>query len=325
MNTYLFESQDDAENFVANFNSIPQVRTRQILKARIVPSPELLEYSRPYLLHTLNVNHLTKRITAEKVTLVTKKEINELRAVRGANAPLVRAFDAFRAEKKTWDNPDKRYEVIHRGIKSGTPLEGDVVVSVTHGSESLGGTYISFFPDIRMRINASWEKTERVHDDGYGWEDGEPIDGIDEDDRGYRWIDASEWYLCKDCDVDTADIDEYFMIDGSLWNSCTTPEERDVSHWDTDDRRNSLMLCVGCIEKRLGRKLTSVDFPHNIPLNWSVVGSTTSSRLKDRMTDSGDAIWKQDTCEIVYFKAGITVETKFTKYSRMARAMADTA
>lgn len=52
-------------------------------------------------------------------------------------------------------------------------------------------------------------------------------------------------YKCMDCGVDTSVIDEYYMVQHELWKSVA---ERDG------------MLCIGCLEKRLDRKLTPNDF-----------------------------------------------------------------
>jgi hypothetical protein len=38
-------------------------------------------------------------------------------------------------------------------------------------------------------------------------------------------------------------------------------------------------LCIGCLAKRLGRRLTAKDFPRNDPLNFIAVGT---QRLLDR-------------------------------------------
>lgn len=53
-------------------------------------------------------------------------------------------------------------------------------------------------------------------------------------------------FLCVDCRVDTGKIGEYYFIHTLLWLSVV----------------NSIkgMLCIGCFESRLGRKLRSGDF-----------------------------------------------------------------
>jgi len=309
---YAFESEEEAEKFASGFNRIRQVGVKDFKKATVLPQAKPMNSVKPYLVHTVRVNHLSKRILSHTTSIVTEEDVQAMRAEKD-DAPLVRAFDAFRKEKHIWDDWEKTYETMRKGIRASTPLDGDVVVSITNGSESIGGTYISFFPDIRMRINASWDKTTRVHDDDDWWDEDEDeaTDTVEDEDRGYKWVDCSEWYLCKDCDVDTSDIDEYVMIDEDLWESCTAQEERE----NPEGERHRLVLCIGCIEKRIGRRLTSHDFPTDVPLNWSTVDHTESVRLQNRMTDGGDVIWKQDTCELIYTSTGKTVPSKFTKYA----------
>jgi hypothetical protein len=59
---------------------------------------------------------------------------------------------------------------------------------------------------------------------------------------------------CKDCGVNTSKIGEYYMIHTDLWKQVNQ---------GVDDTG---MLCLGCVEERLGRKLNRRDFPA-IPLN----------------------------------------------------------
>lgn len=54
-------------------------------------------------------------------------------------------------------------------------------------------------------------------------------------------------FLCLDCGVDTGLIGEHYFINTSLWLSIHSSKKG--------------MLCIGCLEKRLGRQLTSRDFP----------------------------------------------------------------
>jgi hypothetical protein len=52
--------------------------------------------------------------------------------------------------------------------------------------------------------------------------------------------------ICIDCGIDTEQIEEHYMVHDNLW--CTgNPAERG-------------MLCIGCFEKRLGRRLCREDF-----------------------------------------------------------------
>jgi hypothetical protein len=58
--------------------------------------------------------------------------------------------------------------------------------------------------------------------------------------------------LCMDCGVDTYEIGHYYMIHEELWLSINP--------------KDSGQLCLDCVECRLGRKLTRVDFT-KAPIN----------------------------------------------------------
>lgn len=53
-------------------------------------------------------------------------------------------------------------------------------------------------------------------------------------------------WLCLDCNVDTGHISEHYFIKTDVWMKVVGS--------------NKGMLCVGCLEKRLGRKLNCNDF-----------------------------------------------------------------
>jgi len=53
-------------------------------------------------------------------------------------------------------------------------------------------------------------------------------------------------FICIDCGVDTGKIGEYYFIHTLLW----------ISVMDSIKG----MLCIGCLEKRLGRRLWRNDF-----------------------------------------------------------------
>ena len=72
---------------------------------------------------------------------------------------------------------------------------------------------------------------------------------------------------CMDCGVNTRKIKEYYTIRNRVWYSVTK------------QTRGEGMLCIGCLEKRLGRELTRGDFT-DAPVN-SLNGS--SSRMYDRL------------------------------------------
>jgi hypothetical protein len=53
---------------------------------------------------------------------------------------------------------------------------------------------------------------------------------------------------CMDCELNTSRLREHFMLEQDVWESIIRLSERDG------------MLCVGCVELRLGRTLTPDDF-----------------------------------------------------------------
>lgn len=52
-------------------------------------------------------------------------------------------------------------------------------------------------------------------------------------------------FECLDCGTNTAFSDEYYMVHDTVWDSVV---------------KGGGMLCIGCLEGRLGRTLTPQDF-----------------------------------------------------------------
>lgn len=73
---------------------------------------------------------------------------------------------------------------------------------------------------------------------------------------------------CKDCGVDTDSICEYYMVKDSLWKKAVKK--------DTE-----IILCIGCLEDRIGRELTPEDFTE-APVN-TFSFFKRSARLKTRL------------------------------------------
>jgi hypothetical protein len=72
-------------------------------------------------------------------------------------------------------------------------------------------------------------------------------------------------FICIDCLNDTLDMDEYYMVHDVIWDSVATDG----------------MLCIGCLEDRLGRRLVEADFT-TAPINAD--GRTLRScRLHERL------------------------------------------
>jgi len=71
-----------------------------------------------------------------------------------------------------------------------------------------------------------------------------------------------ELYACEDCGLHTMAMGEYYMIDDALWTF------------------GNIMLCIGCLEERLGFTLKGEHFPA-IPINQGVFHQ--SNRLRSRI------------------------------------------
>lgn len=74
-------------------------------------------------------------------------------------------------------------------------------------------------------------------------------------------------FNCLDCDIDTGDINEYYMVHDKLWRRINPQIDG--------------MLCVTCTETRLGRVLNHEDFT-DAPINGSKAW-TQSALLLDRL------------------------------------------
>ena len=68
---------------------------------------------------------------------------------------------------------------------------------------------------------------------------------------------------CEDC---ASDYDEYYMVQNDIWKPCGAGDG---------------MLCIGCLEKRIGRKLRRQDFI-DAPIN-EIDPERQSLRLQDRL------------------------------------------
>jgi hypothetical protein len=80
--------------------------------------------------------------------------------------------------------------------------------------------------------------------------------------------------LCVDCGVDVHETGEYYMLHDAVWNSAWIGRYRSPIGLDGQ-------LCIGCLERRLGRTLMHCDFTDG-PVNKE--RSPRSDRLRDRLT-----------------------------------------
>lgn len=76
-------------------------------------------------------------------------------------------------------------------------------------------------------------------------------------------------YVCGDCDYNTHLGQEYYVVQDHIWEL----------HGNGDG-----LLCIGCLERRLGRQLTAADFK-DISLNNGKYREKfgASPRLADRL------------------------------------------
>lgn len=77
---------------------------------------------------------------------------------------------------------------------------------------------------------------------------------------------------CMDCGVHTQRIGEYYCLKNEVWYSQT---------WTTG---GCGMLCLGCFEGRLGRKLDANDFVLSVPINNGTANFKRSERFLDRLS-----------------------------------------
>jgi hypothetical protein len=78
---------------------------------------------------------------------------------------------------------------------------------------------------------------------------------------------------CADCGVDALSLGEWYMVWDEIWDRAWINRSRPPAGG---------ILCIGCLETRLGRTLTAPDFtdaPISIPLK-----SVMSKRLRNRLT-----------------------------------------
>jgi len=84
-------------------------------------------------------------------------------------------------------------------------------------------------------------------------------------------------FECTDCGKNTSKINEYYMVHDSVWGAANMETNAAFEQGLTNIRRPDGMLCVGCLENRLGRQLTPADFTDAEVNRWRA-----SDRLKSR-------------------------------------------
>lgn len=81
--------------------------------------------------------------------------------------------------------------------------------------------------------------------------------------------------MCTDCGHDVREMGEEYMVWDHIWIKAT---------YESFHGRAG-MLCIGCLENRLGRQLTRDDFKGGVPLNWNTQDHNIiqSLRLRHRL------------------------------------------
>ena len=76
---------------------------------------------------------------------------------------------------------------------------------------------------------------------------------IDDEDV-VQECDSHAMHCCMDCEKHESEFDEYYMVKNEIWASVVFPSE-----W-------YMLLCIDCLESRLGRYLRREDFM-NVEVN----------------------------------------------------------
>lgn len=77
-------------------------------------------------------------------------------------------------------------------------------------------------------------------------------------------------FACVKCRFDTLNNHEYYMLKDEVWLIA-------------NDGSYKGMLCIGCVEQTIGRRLNKNDFT-SAPVNGYMFFSLKSPRLADRLT-----------------------------------------
>ncbi len=86
--------------------------------------------------------------------------------------------------------------------------------------------------------------------------------------------------LCPGCGRHVKRMREYgYLVHDRIWKQSLQRARCHGEKVSTYD-----LVCIGCLEKRLGRELTSKDFNWEVPLNYAPV-YPRSKRLRNRMGD----------------------------------------
>lgn len=82
---------------------------------------------------------------------------------------------------------------------------------------------------------------------------------------------------CADCGMKTGIRGEWYIVHDHVWEQAWPNSETTLAATGAEFMCDEL-LCVGCLERRLGRRLTPADFPPG----WDDVPTYMSKRLRNR-------------------------------------------
>jgi hypothetical protein len=86
---------------------------------------------------------------------------------------------------------------------------------------------------------------------------------------------------CADCGIGTLTANEWYMVKDEIWMLAWIGRRKP---WH--DLPGQQILCIGCLEQRIGRTLTSCDFT-DVPVNR--LDLEHSERLQNRLTSAKSA------------------------------------
>jgi hypothetical protein len=83
---------------------------------------------------------------------------------------------------------------------------------------------------------------------------------------------------CADCGVGTNRLGEWYMVHDHIWEQAWSGRRKSWQHLEGQE-----VLCIACLEKRLGRTLMASDFT-DAPCNDPNPRRRISERLRARLT-----------------------------------------
>ena len=103
--------------------------------------------------------------------------------------------------------------------------------------------------------------------------------------RERRWLtrEAACGTNCVDCGVGTLTLREWYMVKDDVWELAWAGRRKSWYKDVPDCTLGVEVLCIGCLEKRIGRKLTACDFTDAL-VNDLRLGNN-SARLRERLLD----------------------------------------